>query len=198
MLDSETAAIIAAASAIAGGAIVAASNYAINRAQARDAHTAQLREALIELYDMLNRIDHRLRVEPQPGPTGRVVAARMPTLGFALGRLARRLLDPQMDELIATMTRSLSRASVIAPPELLPAIATLTEIMGSASEPAELGGGKPRSRAVRDLALRGAPAIRCEQHDREQALEAAAGRIRVHDRQGAASQTRTHAERGGG
>lgn len=36
---------------------------------------------------------------------------------------------------------------------------------------AELGAGKPRSRAVHDLALRGAEAIRSEQHERLQALE---------------------------
>jgi Arc/MetJ family transcription regulator len=36
---------------------------------------------------------------------------------------------------------------------------------------AELGGAKPRSRAVRDLALRGAQAIREEQDLRQEALE---------------------------
>lgn len=35
----------------------------------------------------------------------------------------------------------------------------------------ELGGTKPRSRAVHDLALRGAQAIRSEQHQRQEALE---------------------------
>jgi hypothetical protein len=36
---------------------------------------------------------------------------------------------------------------------------------------AELGGAKPRSRAVHDLALRGAEAIRADQLQREDALE---------------------------
>jgi hypothetical protein len=36
---------------------------------------------------------------------------------------------------------------------------------------AEHGGGKPSSRAVRELALRGAQAIRSEQRRREEALE---------------------------
>ncbi len=35
----------------------------------------------------------------------------------------------------------------------------------------EFGHSGPRSRAVRDLALRGAEAIRAEQRDRQQALE---------------------------
>lgn len=35
----------------------------------------------------------------------------------------------------------------------------------------ELGGTKPRSRAVHDLALRGAQAIRAEQNRRQEALE---------------------------
>ncbi len=36
---------------------------------------------------------------------------------------------------------------------------------------AELGGAKPRSQAVRDLALRGAEAIRAEQDRRQEAIE---------------------------
>ena len=36
---------------------------------------------------------------------------------------------------------------------------------------AELGGAKPRSRAVRDLALRGAQAIRSEQNRLQEAIE---------------------------
>jgi Arc/MetJ family transcription regulator len=36
---------------------------------------------------------------------------------------------------------------------------------------AELGGTKPRSRAVHDLALRGAEAIRSEQNRRQEAIE---------------------------
>jgi hypothetical protein len=36
---------------------------------------------------------------------------------------------------------------------------------------AELGAGKPRSRAVHDLALRGAAAIRAEQRQHHEALE---------------------------
>ena len=36
---------------------------------------------------------------------------------------------------------------------------------------AELGGSKPRSRAVRDLAVRGAEAIKAERPDRREAIE---------------------------
>jgi hypothetical protein len=36
---------------------------------------------------------------------------------------------------------------------------------------AELGGTEPRSRTVRDLALRGAEAVRAERHERAEALE---------------------------
>jgi hypothetical protein len=35
----------------------------------------------------------------------------------------------------------------------------------------ELGGSKPRSRAVRDLAVRGAEVIKAEQQDRREAIE---------------------------
>jgi hypothetical protein len=36
---------------------------------------------------------------------------------------------------------------------------------------AELGGAEPRSRTVRDLALRGAEAVRAERRQRDEALE---------------------------
>jgi hypothetical protein len=56
-------AIIAGASAVSGGMVVAVSNYVVNRAQARDARRQELQRALIELYDVLQRINARLLVE---------------------------------------------------------------------------------------------------------------------------------------
>lgn len=69
MIEGQTAAIIAGASAIGGGMIVAVSNYAINRAQARDSRKAELRKALIDLWDAVAQVDHRLRIEPEPKKT---------------------------------------------------------------------------------------------------------------------------------
>jgi Arc/MetJ family transcription regulator len=46
---------------------------------------------------------------------------------------------------------------------------TLDEPLSAAV--AELGAGKSKSRAVHDLALRGAEAVRAEQHRRREALE---------------------------
>jgi hypothetical protein len=43
-----------------------------------------------------------------------------------------------------------------------------TELAGAL---AEFGGTQPRSRAVRDLALRGAEALRSERHRRQEAIE---------------------------
>jgi hypothetical protein len=56
------------------------------------------------------------------------------------------------------MSKTARRVQVTLDPELAAAVA-------------ELGGAKPRSRTVRDLALRGAEAIRAEQLRREEALE---------------------------
>lgn len=56
------------------------------------------------------------------------------------------------------MASAKSRIQVTLDPELMSALA-------------ELGGNGPRSRAVRDLAVRGAEAIRAERDDRREALE---------------------------
>ena len=136
MVSPEVTAIIAGASAVAGGSLVAASNYVINRVQAADARKAELRRALIDLGDVVSRIDHRLRVEPEPGTTGRAINEAMsthaPQFDHAIGLLRRRLLDPHLDDLTAAMSRALSTAMVLAPPNLLPALSQLTEAMDGA------------------------------------------------------------------
>jgi hypothetical protein len=125
MVNAEVTAIIAGASAFAGGVIVAISNYVINRVQATDARKAELRRALIDLGDIVSRIDHRLRIEPEPGKTSRAIneaiSTHAPQFDHAIGLLRRRLLDPHLDDLTAAMSRSLSTTMVLAPPNLLPA-----------------------------------------------------------------------------
>ena len=59
---------------------------------------------------------------------------------------------------LAIMSTTKPRIQVTIDPELADALA-------------ELGGAEPRSRTVRDLALRGAQAIRAAQHQRAEALE---------------------------
>jgi hypothetical protein len=54
--------------------------------------------------------------------------------------LRRRLLDPHLDDLTAAMSRSLSTAMVLAPPNLLPALSRLTEAMNVADQRDEGGG----------------------------------------------------------
>jgi hypothetical protein len=56
------------------------------------------------------------------------------------------------------MPKTARRVQVTLDPELAAAVA-------------ELGGAKPRSRAVRDLALRGAEAVRAEKNARQKARE---------------------------
>jgi hypothetical protein len=133
VLDSETAAIIAGLSAIGGGAVVAAANYLISRVQARDAERAELRQALTELYDAIMRLDHRLRLEPEPGRGAQWferVRVRLPLLAD-LGRLSRRLLDPQLEVLMANLSKALSAAGVTGPQELMGPIARITDLMGT-------------------------------------------------------------------
>jgi hypothetical protein len=136
MVSAEATAIIAGSSAVAGGVIVAASNYIINRAQAADARKAELRRALIDLGDVVSRVDQRLRVEPEPGKASRAIneaiSTHAPQFDHAIGLLRRRLLDPHLDDLTAAMSRALSAAMVLAPPSLLPTLGQLTEAMSGA------------------------------------------------------------------
>lgn len=138
MLDSEAAAIIAGASAIGGGVVVAVSNYVVSRAQARDARRAELQHALIELLDVLSLVTQRLRLEPEAGKAAQTInetiAARLPQLDHAVGLLRRRLLDPKLDGLSSAISKALSRATVIAPLTLLPALGRLAELMEQADE----------------------------------------------------------------
>ena len=87
---------------------------------------------------MLQRINARLLLEPEPGKTERAVnktmATRAPLLDDALGRIRRRLLDPQLDELAAAISKALSAATVIAPREMLPILGRLTEAMETADQ----------------------------------------------------------------
>lgn len=136
MVTAEVTAIVAGASAVAGGAIVAVSNYAINRVQAADARRAELRRVLIDLGTVVSRIDHRLRTEIEPGKASRAINEAMsqhaPQFNHAIGLLRRRLLDPHLGELVAEISRALATATVMAPPSLLPALGQLTEAMDGA------------------------------------------------------------------
>jgi hypothetical protein len=131
MVSSEATAIIAAGSAVGGGVIVAGSNYAVTSLQAREARRVELRSALIDLGDVVSRVDHRLKTEPEPGKTARWVnetmSKRAPQLEHAIGLARRRLIDPTLDELAASLSRALSSAMVLAPASLLPALEQLTD-----------------------------------------------------------------------
>jgi|ERR1035437_3499610 hypothetical protein len=130
------AAIIAGLSAFGGGLIVAISNYAVSWLQAREARKAELQRALIELWYVVGRIDHKLRMEPEPGRVARVLneqmASRFPLLDHATGLLRRRLLEPDLDMFLAEMVKAMAAASLLAPLGLMPAMAALTEVAGGA------------------------------------------------------------------
>jgi hypothetical protein len=141
MLDTETAAIIGAGSAIGGGLIVAVSNYTISRAQARDARRERLETVLSELGYAIGRIDHQLRLEPKPSKAEQQVnetmEAHAPMIHYSLGRIRRRLLEPELTELTMTLSKALSAATIAAPRRLLPSLVTLTELMGEVENPSE-------------------------------------------------------------
>lgn len=115
-------AIIAGASAVGGGAIVAGSNYWINRAQARTGERSELRRALSEFLAILNRIDHQLRVEPEGGKIVRYVneqMAKFPQLDYTIGQARRRLFEPHVEVVVSRMHGAITDLLLLAPEERL-------------------------------------------------------------------------------
>jgi hypothetical protein len=141
VIEGQTAAIIAGASAVGGGLIVAGSNYVVSRLQAAETEKRDVKRSLVDLLDALSRIEQRLRLEPKPGRAAQAVnktmAARTPLLDYAATRLHRRLIDPTLDELSAHVSRALAAATVMAPLNMLSTLGTLTELMGEAASPRE-------------------------------------------------------------
>jgi hypothetical protein len=123
-VSSSEAAIIAAASAIGGGLIVALSNFGASWLQARQARKGEVRRALLELWYVVTRIDQLLRLEPEAGKMVRLVNAQMssklPVLDHAIGLIRRRWLEPQLDDFAIEMNKALAAATMLAPLKLLP------------------------------------------------------------------------------
>jgi hypothetical protein len=138
MPSNEAAAVIAGLSAIGGGAIVAASNYAVGRLRAREARRAELRRALVELYYILSRIDYKLRTEPQPGKIvqtfNKQMARRLPQLDYSIGLTRRRLLAPDTNRFVNEMHKALAAAALLSPLKLLPAMSAVAEVMEEAND----------------------------------------------------------------
>lgn len=127
-------ALIAGASAIGGGVIVAGSNYGINRSQARDAERYKLRRSLGAFLSVVNRIDHQLRMEPHAGRFVRFVneqLGRFPQLDYTIGRARLRLFEPHLDVLVGRMHDVIADVVLVAPEELLPALGAISDLMAT-------------------------------------------------------------------
>jgi hypothetical protein len=100
-----TAALVTGGSAIAGGLVVAGSNYAISRTQSKGAQIGDLRQALTALLSVLGQVDTELRSEPRTKRTVRFVNEqvehRFPQVDYITGRLHRRIFQPHLDGLVA-------------------------------------------------------------------------------------------------
>jgi hypothetical protein len=126
-------AMIAGGSAIAGGVIVARSNYVISRRQAKDVRQGGLRGTLVALLSALSQVDHQLRTEPRSKRTVRVIneqmAARFPQVDYITGRIHRRLFQPQLDQLVVRLHDAMAATLLAAPPELVPVLDALNTVM---------------------------------------------------------------------
>ncbi len=126
-------AVIAGGSAVAGGALVARSNWLINWRQAKDARQRGLRDTFVALVSALSQIDHQLRTEPKSRRTVRAIneqmATRFPQVDYITGRLHRRLFQPELDELVVRFHDAMAATLLIAPPELIPVLDALNVVM---------------------------------------------------------------------
>jgi hypothetical protein len=126
-------AMIAGGSAIAGGGIVARSNYVISRRRAKDVRPGGLRETLVALLSALSQVDQQLRTEPRSKRTVRVInqqmAARFPQIDYITGRIHRRLFQPQLDQLVVRLHDAMAATLLAAPPELVPVLDALNTVM---------------------------------------------------------------------
>lgn len=92
MPSGEAAALIAGASAVGGGAIVAVSNYAVGVLQARGRTVRFINEQM----------------------------ARLPQIDYTIGRARRRLFEPHLDAFAIELAQAMTAASMPAPLRLLP------------------------------------------------------------------------------
>lgn len=130
--------IVAGASGVLGGLVVAASNYALNQAQARDARREELRRALRELLYVVGAIDLRLRHEPKPGKATRWMLDKekehFPQLHEALSSVSRRLFAPDFAGLIHRFHEAHAAVMLVAPLEMMPAIEAVMDLVATAEE----------------------------------------------------------------
>jgi hypothetical protein len=131
-------AVVAGASAVSGGIVVARSNYAINRAQARDARMGGLRQALVSLLSALNQIEYELRTEPQSKMTVRVIneqMAKFPQIDYVTGRIHRRLFQPHLDALLVKLSDAVAATMLAAPQDLMPPLEAVSDLMAHVDSP---------------------------------------------------------------
>jgi hypothetical protein len=130
-----TTALIAGGSAVAGGLIVALSNYVVSRAQAKDAKRDRMRSAFEGFLSVTLRLDVELRRLPNAGrvvtETNRIMAKAMPVIDDKFARIAERLFEPHLESLKRDLTDAMAATLLIAPPEARPALDRLAKAMGS-------------------------------------------------------------------
>jgi hypothetical protein len=112
------------------------SSLAVSWFQTREARKTELRSTLIAFGSVVYRIDPVLRAEPESGKAVRFVNAQMstrwPHFDHTIGLRRRRLLEPELAAFAVGINGAMTSASLLAPPERLPSMGALTELMSSA------------------------------------------------------------------
>jgi hypothetical protein len=138
---SSTYAVISAGAAIAGGVIVAGSNYWLRRLELRAQDRAELRGALISFLHVVDLIGLEAQRQPKSGRTvrglNRFVERRLPQIDYTTGRLHERIFTPHLPSLMDRFALAANRLILVAPLDLLPRIEAVSEAFVVFTEPDE-------------------------------------------------------------
>jgi hypothetical protein len=134
-------AFLSAAAAIAGGLIVALSNYWLRRLELLASEHEELRVALTSFLHAIDLLGFEAGRQPRSGRTvnaiNRFVARWLPQVDYTTGRLHERIFTPRLRSLEERFTFAANRLVLVAPLELLPQIEAVTLALADFAEPDE-------------------------------------------------------------
>jgi hypothetical protein len=114
---------IAGGSAIAGGAVVAISNYWVRRADIRESRRTELRAAVVDYLHMVDLIGLEASRQPKSGRSvralNRFIEQRAPQIDYTTGRLHEAIFTPHLRRLMDRLSFATNRLLMVAPFELL-------------------------------------------------------------------------------
>ncbi len=125
---------IAGASAVGGGAVVAASNLGVRKADADDRRQAALLSAIVGYLHMIELIGLEAARQPKSGTAvtalNRFIEKRAPQLDYTTGRLHEAIFTPHLRELMDRYSLAANRLLMLAPSPLLEDVDRVNRLLG--------------------------------------------------------------------